>query len=201
MRQPHSPGPSGRTRPLRFGAAQRCWAWSASLALACEPTQGFESPPPGGLCGTIATSPAVRDGFPAQLQLNLRLNLDTLGSLPGTLTSLEDPTVGPCAPRPLFDEAPLRASPALSADGLSGLEFGPARLLNILGSVQPSCGPAMLAVVSLMRDDSVELRLLRPRDNQPYGFGLFLFSRPGCLTAEGPATGSPTGLQRAGESR
>lgn len=157
-------------------------AWAVGVFVGCEPNGGFEPPPPEGLCGAIVANPAIRDGFPEALEVNLRLRLDTLDSLPATLRSLEDPLLGPCAPRPLFEDAPIRVNRALSADSLSGLEFGPQRLINIVGSVQPSCGPAMLAVVSLMANDNVELRLLSPRENQPLGFGLFVLARDGCST-------------------
>jgi hypothetical protein len=68
----------------------------------------------------------------------------------------------------------------LFADPLSLLEFGAAREYNFLSWVDSPCLGRALAVVSLMHDDSVEVRLLRPGTvDEPDSteFGVFQLTR------------------------
>ncbi len=81
----------------------------------------------------------------------------------------------------MFDRTPLTAPIKLEADPLSQLEFGDDRELNWLSWVQSNCDETYLAVVSLMHDDSVELRLLRgpsePKQPSTGAFGVFILER------------------------
>ena len=113
------------------------------------------------------------------------------GAIVGRLSS-DDAAQGLCSADglALFNGAPLRTMPALDRDPLSSVEFGSGRDYNFFAWVDSSCQGTMLAVVSLMRNDDIELRLLKPKPlpapgagpaDQP-GFGLFYLSRPnsGC---------------------
>jgi hypothetical protein len=85
----------------------------------------------------------------------------------------------------LFDNAPLRAIPELDHDPLSTLEFGDGRDYNFFAWVDSTCQGTVLSVVSLMRNDAIEVRLLKPAampaidaqaERRP-GFALFTLSR------------------------
>ena len=85
----------------------------------------------------------------------------------------------------LFDNAPLRAIPELDHDPLSTLEFGEGRDYNFFAWVDSTCQGTMLSLVSLMRNDAIEVRLLKPAAMPPAeaqaahrpGFALFTLSR------------------------
>ena len=85
----------------------------------------------------------------------------------------------------LFNGAPLRTMPQLDRDGLASLEFGSGRDYNFFAWVDSTCQGTLLAVVSLMRNEDVEVRLFKPAalpapgagpELQP-GFGLFTLQR------------------------
>ena len=107
--------------------------------------------------------------------------------MPGVITT-DDAARGLCSDdgRPLIDQAPLRAIEELSHDPLSLLEFGDGREHNFFGWVDSTCQGTMVAVVSLMSDDKVEVRLLKPAplpmpdappERRP-GFALFPLDAP-----------------------
>jgi hypothetical protein len=100
--------------------------------------------------------------------------------------STDDAAAGLCAKATtragaLFEDAPLRTIPTLDHDLLSMIEFPTGRDYNFFGWVDSTCQGTMLAVVSLMRNDDVEVRLLKPApmpvpDAGPEatpGFGMF----------------------------
>jgi hypothetical protein len=156
-----------------------------TLALstaACRDIERFDTKEGEAYCGSIVTAPFVFEGFPPDLSLRLRIDTDSLSSVPGVITT--DDVEGSCAPSPLFSEAELRVAPDVLHDPLSTLQFGQGRELNLIAWVRSSCAGPMLAVVSLMKNDDVELRLLRPpaepaaQEEQPVGgFALFRLSR------------------------
>ena len=176
---------SANQRPtdlLRASATHRHWlamlSSAALLSFGCRDLERFDSEPDEAYCGSIVQGEFIREGFTADLTVALQLDINQLQSRPGQLTTY-DGDAGPCAPEPLFDAAPLRASPALLADALSVLEFGSGREYNFFAWVDSTCDGPMLAVVSLMRNDRVELRLLKPgtlgdADEDASGFGLFM---------------------------
>jgi hypothetical protein len=124
------------------------------------------------------------------LTLRLGLDMDALiqrgdnVAIVGHLAS-DDAERGLCMPVALFEGAPLRTLPKLDNDALSLLEFGEGRDYNFFAWVDSSCQGTMLSVVSLMRNDDVEVRLFKPRalpaqDADPAeqpGFGLFHLTR------------------------
>jgi hypothetical protein len=126
----------------------------------CRDIDRFDTGDDEAYCGTIVTAPFVREGFATNLRVRLRIDTDQLDSVPGTITT--DDTAGPCAPEPLFQDAELRVTPDVLHDPLSTLEFGEGRDMNLVTWARSPCQGPMLAVVSLMKNDDVELRLLRP---------------------------------------
>jgi hypothetical protein len=157
----------------------------ALLSSACRDLGRFDTRPGEAYCGSMVSARFVRGGLLPRNEgpsLNMRLTLDTarLDTIPGTI-STDDQVRGFCAPLPLFQDAPLRAIEQVASDDLSLLEFGAGRDLNFLAWLDSSCTQTMLAVVSLMKDDSVEIRLLKPAPqrqgvdaaNAQPGFGIF----------------------------
>lgn len=170
-----------RTRLL---AATACFV----LGTGCRDTARFDTAAGEAYCGSMVTAPLVSDAFvpdgqPPRLRVRLTLDTSHLATTLGTLSS--DDTEGLCAPQPLFTDASLRAISQVQHDALFGLDFGDGRDVNLLTWVDTTCLGAVLAVVSLMKNDDVELRLLKPATTPPPnadaldrpGFALFPLAR------------------------
>lgn len=151
---------------------------ATGLTLSCRNLDRFDTDG-GAYCGSIVSAQFVRQGYPPNLRLAMTLDISKLDSAPGTLTT-DDGATGPCAGKPRFDQAVMRVSEELSHDPLSTLEFGPARDHNFMAWVESSCEGPTLAVVSLMKNDDVEVRLMRPPPadgSAPGGFAVFQLTR------------------------
>jgi hypothetical protein len=195
-------------RPLRFAVL-------ALAALpACTSLDRFDTDGGAAYCGSMVGSPAFHEGIlpegvPPTLRLSMTLDVDALrertsrafgssesGAQSETRTAdtvvvgrftTDDASDGLCATSGtvLFDNAPLRAIPELDHDPLSTLEFGEGRDYNFFGWVDSTCQGTMLSLVSLMRNDAIEVRLLKPAAMPPVdaqaghrpGFALFTLSR------------------------
>lgn len=145
-------------------ALHRCATWLPGVALGwallgCQNLDRFDTSAGGSYCGSIVDASFVRQGFAPRTRLELKLDSKSFGKLPGRITS-DDARDGPCAPEASFVDAELRVPAKLQADPLSFLSFGESREANLLAWVDSSCGPTYLAVVSLMKNDDVEVRLL-----------------------------------------
>jgi hypothetical protein len=183
-----------------FRARSTAWrvALGASATLGCSSLDRFDTKGTAAYCGSLVAVPAFEAGLlpkssrPRSLNATLKLDIGALtqrgdqSAVVGSLTT-DDADRGLCATQQaaLFDAAPLRTMPALDSDALSTLEFGSGHDYNFFAWVDSSCQGTMLSVVSLMRNDSVELRLLKPAampapeagpEQQP-GFGLFYLER------------------------
>ena len=139
-------------------------AWMALAA--CRDLDRFDTDDNEAYCGRMVGAPFAHTGFlpdhqPPMLQLRLRLDTDALGSIPGTL-STDDADTGLCSPDPLLDETPMRAIQEAFHDPLSTLEFGDGREHNFFVWVDSSCQGTLIGVISLMKSDDVEIRLLKP---------------------------------------
>ncbi len=170
----------------------------AALAgtASCRNLDGFDTQPGEAYCGSLISQPAFQDGFlPAgsrpTLELALTLDTSKLTSEPGILRS-NDGSTGLCAKSTgsLFQDAPLRAIPEVDHDVLSSLSFGEGHEHDFFAWVDSSCQGTLLAVVSLMKNDQVEMRLFKPArlpppqatpDQKP-GFAVFHFDvqKHGC---------------------
>lgn len=128
----------------------------------------------------------IRAGSPPQFGMSLTLEIEHLTTLPGTLTT-DDRENGLCADQalPLFAGARLRAIEEAFHDPLSTLDFGQGHEHDFHAWVDSNCAGTLLTIVSLMKDDAVEVRLLKPApepnadtpDHERPGFALFHLNR------------------------
>ncbi len=161
---------------------------SVALAatLGCTTLDRFDTKEGEAYCGNIVTSGFVREGFDDNdLRLRMTLDTDKLSSVPGTLTtsvSVQEPA---CTGQPILHLAPMQITEPMLHDPLSTFDFGTGRDHNFMAWVDSSCAGALLAVVSLLRNDDVEVRLMKPpaapatagADPAPPGFALFPMTR------------------------
>jgi hypothetical protein len=140
--------------------------------LSCHNLDSFDTKPGDEYCGTIINTPFqagfIPEGQPPSLELGLTLDTSKLTSEPGILRS-NDATNGLCSAnsQPLFQNAPLRAIPALDHDALSTLTFGEGHEHDFFAYVDSTCQGTMLAVVSLLKNNLVEVRLFKPERLPP----------------------------------
>ena len=159
---------SFRPRPVRLlGVLGAC------ALFGCHNLDGFDTKPGFAYCGSIIGAPAFQAGFvpedqPPQLALTLTLDTSKLTSEPGILRS-NDAGTGLCGTQPLFQGAPLRAIPEVDHDALSTLTFGEGHEHDFFAWVDSTCQGTMLAVVSLMKNNYVEMRLFKPERLPPPG--------------------------------
>jgi hypothetical protein len=163
----------------------------------CNSLDRFETKGNAAYCGSLVASPTFEEGLlpkvrPRSLQVRLNLDISALTSRGDTSANVgvlasDDATRGLCAADglPLFQDAPLRTMPVVDHDLLSTLEFGSGRDYSFFSWIDSTCQNTMLGLVSLMRNEDVELRLFKPAampalgagpEQQP-GFGLFTLQR------------------------
>lgn len=138
------------------------------LGAACTDLSDYQLEADEAYCGAMVSAPVfhsgfVPDGAPPALRLRLHLDVEALTTNPGRLTS-DDREHGLCkrSGAPLFDDAPLRAIPEVLHDPISTLEFGQGRVHTFFAYVDSTCQGTMLAIVSLMKNKTVEVRLFKP---------------------------------------
>jgi hypothetical protein len=158
----------------------------ALLALGCEDVSHFSTTGDEAYCGTVVAGSEFREGLGPDAVMSLTLDasrLDGPGS-PGAITAGE-PRAKDGALVKLLDQAPLRIIKPLQHDPLSQLTFGDGRDRNAIYAVAPEDpkDASLVAVLSLMHDDSVEVRLLRPAgagQSQIYGLFSLVRKTDGC---------------------
>jgi hypothetical protein len=145
-------------------------AAAAALSVACTDLSSFSTAKNESYCGSVTAGSEFRTGFEANAKMRLLLDAERLDGpgTAGTLSTVERGVAGGSARR-LFDDAKLELFEPLGHDALSRLEFGESRERNAIFRVSPADAEedAMLAIVSLRADDSVEVRLLRPGRSDP----------------------------------
>lgn len=172
---------------------------SVAVLAGCSSLERFDTKgTEAAYCGSLVARPPFADGLlPSSLppSLIMRMSLDVTALMSRGTEAIEvaristDDVGGLCKNQggPLFQDAMLRTIPTLDHDPLSALEFATGRDYNFFGWVDSSCQGTMLAVVSLMRNDDVEVRLLKPAayvgpgappESSP-GFGMFYLHRDG----------------------
>lgn len=179
--------------PCRIGAL------AFSTLISCHNLDGFSTKPGQAYCGPMISLPSFTSGFvprnsPPSLDVALTLDIDKLTSIPGILSS-DDAKTGLCSAtgQPLFQDAPLRAIPEVDHDAISQLTFGEGHEQDFFAFVDSTCQGTMVAVVSLLKNNQVELRLFKPArlpsdDTSPDQPGFALFP----LTANERATPTDT---------
>jgi len=148
-------------------AARLLPLWVLTVLPACQTLDRFDTEGSAAYCGSIVNGRFVRttesEGGFARIRMKLRIDADQLTTAPGTLTT-DDSGDAPCAPRPTFDAAPMRVTPELVGDPLAAMVFDDGQIHNVIGWVDSTCRGSMLAIVSLYKNDRVDVRLLKPRD-------------------------------------
>lgn len=140
---------------------------AATLALgACRDLERFDTEGESAFCGELVGAPFQTGFLPADAEpdtIGLRLTFDIRGlaTSPGEITT-NDEAQGLCSPEPLFAAQPLRSVSEAFHDPISMLSFGDGRERNLLVWVDSTCRGTFLGVVSLMRNDEIELRLFKP---------------------------------------
>jgi len=152
-------------RPLRPRLAAFALAAFAPLG-GCRNLDRFDTDGSAAFCGSMVSAPFANEGFspsgpPRDLRMRLELDVDRLQSAPGTLTT-DDAGHGICGDAPLFDGAALRGIPEMQHDPLSTLSFLESSDYDFFAWVDSSCAGTLVSVVSLMKDDDVQVRLLKP---------------------------------------
>lgn len=157
----------------------------------CRSIDRFDTDGDQAYCGSLVGAPLFHEGFvpankPPALALRLTLDTSALTTRPGTITS-NDAEQGLCSEsdQPLFAGASLRAIPEILHDTLSQADLGDGHEHDFFAWADSTCQGTMLAIVSLLKNGAVEVRLLKPAadpppnagpDQQP-GFALFYLER------------------------
>jgi hypothetical protein len=142
-------------------------------SLGCRDLDRFDTAGDGAYCGAIINAQFVRTvenegGFERNLRLHLEVDVGSLNTRPGTLTS-DDAEHGPCSPEATFQDAALLSVPELAHDSLSTLIFDEAQEHNLVAWTGSACRGPILTVVSLLKNSEVEVRLLTPPPTAPPG--------------------------------
>jgi hypothetical protein len=168
----------------------------AALAVAvpgCKGVGRFDTGPKGAYCGELTngstTDALIPDsgGEQAKLKLSLTLDIHQLGSgstVLGILSSSDDAN-GLCEGQRLFDKARVRTIQPTMRDVISGIQITQDHEQDVFTWVDSTCQGTFVAIISLMFDGKVEVRLFKPmRDgdagvpaNQRAGFGVFSLTR------------------------
>ena len=142
-----------------------------TLALVgCHNLDDFTTKEGEAFCGSIVGA-NFQTGFvprdqPPDLTVALTLDTGKLTAQPGFLSS-DDAGKGLCGEQPLFQDAPIRSIPVVDSDAISTLSFGEGHEHDFFAYVDSTCQGTMLAVVSLMKNNQVELRLFKPAPLPP----------------------------------
>jgi hypothetical protein len=141
--------------------------------LGCRDLDRFDTTGDEAYCGAIINAQFVRTvedegGFERNLRLHLEVDVDSLNTTPGTLTS-DDAENGRCSPEAFFQDAPLISVPELAHDSLSSMTFDDAQEHNVVAWTESTCRGPIFTVVSLLKNGDVEVRLLTPPPAAPLG--------------------------------
>jgi hypothetical protein len=159
-------------------------------APGCRDLERFDTAGDAQYCGGLlapgfaSTGLAESGNQSTRLRLGVTLSTKTLATRPGLLES-NDAGFGICAPKRLFDRAPLRTVEQALHDEISALQIGEGHEEDVLTWVDSTCSGSMLAVLSLVQDGHVEVRLFRPNPEpladtpvtESPGFGVFSLER------------------------
>jgi len=154
------------------------------IAPGCRSLDRFNTERGEAFCGTLIAPDRVSEGFEFWLEqqqnqnpplyLSVTLDTNSLQNRPGKVRS-NDSLTGPCAPYPLFENAPLRTVKTALGDRISSMQLADDHEEDILTYLDSTCSGSMVAILSLIQNGSVELRLLRPAPDDP---GASVFDQP-----------------------
>jgi hypothetical protein len=134
------------------------------LPTSCKNLDRFDTRKGESFCGGLSAASAGFEywtGKTPELKVALTLDTDKLDSIPGKLRS-NDADFGPCTPRALFEDAPIRVVRKALGDRISEIRLGDDHEEEVIAFVDSTCSGSMVAILSLVQDGSAELRLLRP---------------------------------------
>jgi hypothetical protein len=137
-----------------------------ALSVGCQRLEQYDTKGTAAYCGPIVIGQFVRTpeqfgGFNRDIRLRVEVDMDAATTAPATITS-DDALDGPCAPRATFAGAKLRVTPEVVSDPLSTLTFEEGQVHNFIGWVDSTCRGTMMSVLSLYKNDRMEMRFLWP---------------------------------------
>lgn len=149
------------------------WVFVFLSGVGCRSLDRFNTHPGEAYCGSLIGRDHISTGFEdarwsgVDGASTLALTLDAselfkAGGVPAVVTS-DDAAFGPCAPdKSLFEQAGLRTIDRALGDRLSSMRLGEDHEEDVVTFVDSSCSGSMVAILSLVQNGDVELRLLRP---------------------------------------
>ncbi len=130
-----------------------------ALTMGCTDVQDYSTA--AGECyqGRIIEAEFVRSGFESGVVVWLSLDTEAFsqGDIAGRITSNDG----------RFSATPVRQMPQVAHDSLSMLHFPGGRLRNYLAHCVTKDGVGVFLVISLMENEDVELRVMRPAWPEP----------------------------------
>jgi len=114
----------------------------------------FSTEPGESYCGQIVGASFVLRGLSDTMRMRMTFDADHLADAPGALSTDDQ----------LLTDAPMRPIPEITNDPLSTFNFGEGRDKNLLFAIDPSDpsrGPTIMVIVSLMHAGDAEVRLVR----------------------------------------
>jgi hypothetical protein len=145
----------------------------AALAGACADEDAFTTGAGECFRGRIVGADFVRTGFDERAGALFTIDVRALtgGSASAGRLWITDGT---------FSDAAVSQMEQISSDAISLLQFPGGRIRNYLAHALPADGAPAVLVISLMENDRVELRVIRPPagtdDGPPALFGVFRLS-------------------------
>lgn len=102
--------------------------------------------------GNLVQGGFVRAGFGGDVTMCMTFDGASFQTAPGMIATNDG----------RFNASALRPIPQAWHDGFSAMTFGEGRVRNLPYAVQPTRGePDAMAIVSLMKDDAIEVRVVR----------------------------------------
>lgn len=149
----------GALSMTRFHIGLGLWTALAAAALSCTDVQDYSTDPGECYQGPIIEAQFVRSGFEPGVVVWLSLDTDAFarGDIAGHLTSNDG----------RFSSTPFRQMPQIAHDSLSMLHFPGGRLRNYLAHSVTEDKVGVFLVISLMENEDVELRVIRPSWPEP----------------------------------
>ena len=142
----------------------------AIAAAGCADEDAFTTSSGECFRGAIVGADIVRAGFDAEVRALLTIDVRRLAGGTGEAGRL-------WTTDRLFEAAPVSQMQQISNDTISLFQFPGGRIRNYLAHARAGDGTPAMVVISLMENDSVELRIIRPPSGEAGGpptlFGVF----------------------------